>query len=51
MATVLKTPAGWPKILTERSEMTDPLDLDAAIAARRLRGPARGGPRPRADRD
>jgi NADH:ubiquinone oxidoreductase subunit F (NADH-binding) len=32
MATALKTPKGWPTILTERSGMTDPLDLDAAIA-------------------
>ena len=31
MATLLKTPTSWPKILTERSGMTDPVDLDGAI--------------------
>ena len=32
MATLLKTPAKWPRILLARAEAKDPLDLDAAVA-------------------
>jgi len=32
MATLLKTPKAWPRILLARAEARDPLDLDAAVA-------------------
>jgi NADH:ubiquinone oxidoreductase subunit F (NADH-binding) len=33
MATPLKTPAAWPRILLARADAKDPTDLDAAVAA------------------
>ena len=33
MATLLKTPAAWPRILSARFDAKDPTDLDAAVAA------------------
>jgi NADH:ubiquinone oxidoreductase subunit F (NADH-binding) len=33
MSDLLKTPAGWPKILLARASAKDPTDLDAAVAA------------------
>ena len=33
MATLLKTPAAWPRILLARADAKDPTDLDAAVAA------------------
>ncbi len=33
MTTLLRTPAGWPKILLARASAKDPTDLDAAVAA------------------
>jgi NADH-quinone oxidoreductase subunit F len=33
MATLLKTPAAWPRILLARDGVKDPTDLDAAVAA------------------
>jgi NADH:ubiquinone oxidoreductase subunit F (NADH-binding) len=33
MATMLKTPAAWPRILLARADANDPTDLDAAVAA------------------
>ena len=32
MATILKTPAAWPRILLARADAKDPTDLDAAVA-------------------
>jgi NADH:ubiquinone oxidoreductase subunit F (NADH-binding) len=32
MATLLKTPAAWPRILLARADAKDPTDLDAAVA-------------------
>ncbi|HET7169309.1 MAG TPA: NADH-ubiquinone oxidoreductase-F iron-sulfur binding region domain-containing protein [Candidatus Limnocylindrales bacterium] len=32
MATLLRTPAGWPRILLARAAAKDPTDLDAAVA-------------------
>jgi NADH:ubiquinone oxidoreductase subunit F (NADH-binding) len=32
MVSLLRTPAGWPKILLARADMKDPTDLDAAVA-------------------
>lgn len=31
MAMILRTPAGWPRILLARADAKDPLDLDAAV--------------------
>jgi NADH:ubiquinone oxidoreductase subunit F (NADH-binding) len=33
MTAMLRTPAAWPRILTERADAADPTDLDAAVAA------------------
>jgi NADH-quinone oxidoreductase subunit F len=33
MATLLKTPAAWPRILLAHADAKDPTDLDAAVAA------------------
>jgi NADH:ubiquinone oxidoreductase subunit F (NADH-binding) len=33
MATLLKTPAAWPRLLLARADAKDPTDLDAAVAA------------------
>ena len=33
MATLLKTPAAWPRILLARADAKDPTDLDAAVAS------------------
>ena len=33
MATLLRTPAGWPKILLAHAGAKDPTDLDAAVAS------------------
>ena len=33
MATLLKAPAAWPRILLARADAKDPTDLDAAVAA------------------
>ena len=33
MATLLRTPSSWPRILLARAGAKDPLDLDAAVAA------------------
>jgi NADH:ubiquinone oxidoreductase subunit F (NADH-binding) len=33
MVTLLKAPAGWPRILLARADQKNPLDLDAAVAA------------------
>jgi len=32
VATILKTPAAWPRILLARADAKDPTDLDAAVA-------------------
>ncbi len=34
MATILKSPRGWPRILLARADAKDPGDLDAAVKAR-----------------
>jgi NADH:ubiquinone oxidoreductase subunit F (NADH-binding) len=34
MATLLKTPAAWPRILMTRADAKDPLDLDVAVGDR-----------------
>jgi NADH:ubiquinone oxidoreductase subunit F (NADH-binding) len=33
MATILRTPAAWPRMLLARADAPDPADLDAAVAA------------------
>jgi NADH:ubiquinone oxidoreductase subunit F (NADH-binding) len=38
MATLLKTPAAWPRILLARADAKDPTDLDAAVAAGAFEG-------------
>ena len=37
MATLLKTPAAWPRILLARADAKDPTDLDAAVGGRGIR--------------
>jgi NADH-quinone oxidoreductase subunit F len=38
VATLLKTPAAWPRILLARADAKDPTDLDAAVAAGAFEG-------------
>jgi NADH:ubiquinone oxidoreductase subunit F (NADH-binding) len=38
MATLLKTPAAWPRILLARADAKDPTDLDVAVAAGAFEG-------------